>query len=524
LEKLKRSFVFSSAKFVLILIVFLTVIYIGIGGVDFGYHQDEQNTTGLVNKYIRTGNILPSWYAYPSLTTYLPVFATVPYAIPYVAHYGFDPKLLKNYVLKNVVRGNSTFLLNIRKVFILTASASVLWVYLVCLAWGRTWKEALLAASLLGFSWEVGYHSRWVAPDAIMMQFGVLAILLTMIGVRQDKGRLKWFILSAAAAGLATSTKYPGGLLIVPVGVAVFLFREKDSSVRILLRNLILVSVVFIIAYLVMTPGTILEFDIFIENVLGEIGHYARGHGPHTVGAGWEHFTLIITYLSRVVFSPYQPIAIFFFMASILGGWAIFKESPYQALVFICFPLLYIFYFSSQKVMFVRNLLVLVPFLAVLSARGIFAIFGWLKKPKFNLAFTLMITAMLAMNIYWGMQAMRSIQLIGTNADIQILAREIKSNPQLTYLLSDHVWQVLEPFAPFENAVRTPSERVDRVAFYSDEMKKPGVWPINRPGSAPRSLGPFEINLDYYAGWQGENRILITTPDRAEQIGVLISK
>ena len=46
-----------------------------------------------------------------------------------------------------------------------------MWLYRLVLTWRGSRIEALLAASLLALSWEVSYHTRWVAPDGLLMQF-----------------------------------------------------------------------------------------------------------------------------------------------------------------------------------------------------------------------------------------------------------------------------------------------------------------------------------------------------------------
>src|SRR2546428_13803368 len=72
--------------------------------------------------------------------------------------------------------------------------------------------EALLAAALLSCSWEFAYHSRWIAPDAVMAQFLWLSLLCLVAG--EISGTLSWFYLGAVAMGLAGGTKYTAAFLL----------------------------------------------------------------------------------------------------------------------------------------------------------------------------------------------------------------------------------------------------------------------------------------------------------------------
>lgn len=507
------------------IILFSYVIFIGISGVDFGYHWDEKSITGLVNRYVRNRTLLPRWYAYPSLSSYLATTVTIPYAVPFIKNFGFEWNSLQYFLLSSVLEENPSFLLNVRKTFIFTSSLSVLWVYLVKICWKRDWFEAITAASILGLSWEIGYHSRWVTPDAIMMQFGAMTVLFTFLGIQKGENRNLWFLLASVSAGFATATKYPGGLLIVPVFLGYFLSRDKGHSHLRVISNLSFIFIVFGLSYLLMNPGTIFQSERFLEHILGEMEHYSRGHGFQTVNGGLHHLSLIIIYLSNVLFSHYRPIALFFFVFSIIGCWAIFRESARNGIVLLSFPILYTAYFSLQNVMFVRNLLVLAPFLSILSARGIKFVGDKARSKTTRYSLYSLVFGLLIINGIWGFHAMKSIQNIGTKVLLQNLISEIRTSNDQTFFVTETVWEEIESILDYslENISLEYSDDVDFVVFnFYEDMFKPGFWPVNMPGLAPKSLGPWEINLDYYFAWQGSNRILITTPEKAKNIGVIL--
>jgi 4-amino-4-deoxy-L-arabinose transferase-like glycosyltransferase len=93
---------------------------------------------------------------------------------------------------------------------------------LIVMTWRKAPVEAFLASSFFALSWEVAYHSRWIATDGILMQFGTLTILLCLASYH-SKRKQGIASLAAVAAGLGFGTKYPGGLLIVPVIATIIL-------------------------------------------------------------------------------------------------------------------------------------------------------------------------------------------------------------------------------------------------------------------------------------------------------------
>ena len=203
------------------------------------------------------------------------------------------------------------------------------------------------------------------------MQFGALTLLFALQAVRQPQRR-GWLALAAVAAGLGCGAKYPGGLLILPVLVAAYQSQSQDGKKPFQKSGLLLYAVlVFAAAYLVSTPGTLLDPIRFVKDISYEMGHYKAGTYDQTVAPGLTHLGLILTYFARVFFSHYQPIALVIFLFAILGTYDLARTSPGEALLYLCFPVVYVLYFSTQKVMAARNLLVVAPFLSLLAARGV---------------------------------------------------------------------------------------------------------------------------------------------------------
>ena len=180
--------------------------------MDFGAHWDEDRSKfDSVKKSIDTAVFLQSvgdaegrGYTYGGVN-YLLTWAGL---TPEIASYLVNGPLTREGFAKALdpVVYSRAARLRVRGIYVVLSSLSILWVYCLVLLCDRTRLEAFLAAAILALSWEVGYHSRWAAPDAVMMQFVVLGFLcLAAAAVRKSN---QWLHLGAVAVGLAADRKY----------------------------------------------------------------------------------------------------------------------------------------------------------------------------------------------------------------------------------------------------------------------------------------------------------------------------
>src|SRR5262249_15728738 len=237
------------------------------------------------------------------------------------------------------------YLLRVRALFLVITSLSVVWVYLIVLHWRQSWVEALLGSAFLALSWEVAYHLRWIATDGMLTQFAALTLLFTLRSWVKRHRHL-WLQLAAVAAGLACGTKYPGGLILVPVLAAAYMTWNGKSYLA-LIRLLAQLVIIFTGVYLVTTPGTLLQPLRFLGDIESTRALSSSGAGgAQTIAPGLEHGWLMFIYFSSILFSHYVPIAVLCFALCIIGSYALVRESRKTAALFLCFPTLYILYFS----------------------------------------------------------------------------------------------------------------------------------------------------------------------------------
>ncbi|HVB38439.1 MAG TPA: phospholipid carrier-dependent glycosyltransferase, partial [Vicinamibacterales bacterium] len=398
----------------------------GLAGLDFGTHWDEQAAISGVRASIEQGGtLLPFSYNWPSMTYWLAMAAMVPDVPAVPASMGTPVHTFKEREL--AVLGTTRYRLRLRALFLSVSALAVVWVYLLMLYWRRSWVEALLAASLLALSWEVAYHLRFVAPDGVMMQWAALTLLLLVAAERQRPDGWPWLLAAAVAAGFTVSTKYSAWPLVLPVMVAAYGADPSSAVVR-RLKRATGVGLVAIAGYLLITPGTLLQPVLFLVDVRWQIHHYGSAHGVYTVTAGPAHLARQVLYLAAVLFSRSTAIALLCFGLAVTGSVTLWRESRRMAVLVLGFPVCYVLYMASQRVMIVRNLLVVAPWLAVLAAVGAAAMAAGLRARPARVAFGAVLVAALAFNAAQLVMAARSIEARGTGQAISELVAYVRAH------------------------------------------------------------------------------------------------
>ena len=510
------------------LLPLLILIGTGLWGLDFGLHWDERPwQIGPVKSMVQSHTLLPGYYNYPSFDYWLNLLVLAPDVMtPRV-----DGDSLTQHLLRTL--DSHAYLMRLRAVYLVLASLTLVWVYLLVLQRGGKWLEALLAASLVACSWEVAYHVRWVATDGMLMQFAGLTVLLAAQALKSP--RQSWLFAAAAVAGVGCGTKYPGGLLIVPVALAA-LFGASASTRAEKVSRLVKVVAIFGLTYLAVTPATIVQPRKFAHAVFFEMGHYAIGHGGHAIGRGFEHVARMLRYFSTVCFSPYLPIALVIFVLAIIGIVSLIRQNWREGAVLLAFPLFYLLYFAMQRVMVVRNLLAVIPFLAIAAARGAVVIgellgtkedtpaIQWRRANWWSAAWTGLLVVALCVNAWWLIASAESIVARHSDRFVREAAAYIGEHTNTKFFLSPRVTRDVTMVAPpLENITANPAEADIFVLYAREGMRRWHDWPANRPGLTQACFGPREVNFDIYPNWWGDDHIIAISRHRAEEISLNIA-
>jgi hypothetical protein len=504
-----------------LLVICALALCAGLMGLDLGRHWDEHVPRQRVLRAMRQGELLPDYYDHPSLTFDLSLLS----AAPEIAHLvllpdlrGDDPDLD---ALKEFMMGEP-YKLRTRAVFLALSLLAIVWTYLLALTWKDSRVEATLAAALVGFSWEYGYHARWIAPDALMASFTILSLLAIQLALRHSPRR--WLAVAALAAGIACSAKYPAGVIVAPLAWAALAAVGGGGRVRSFLRTMAL----FAVGFLLTTPGALLQYRQLLIALRFQLDHYGSvGHGGgHLIERGLPHLAAIFEYLGCAALSWHPALSLAWALVALPAIVIGVRSRAMQ--VFLLFPLLYVALMGCQTVFFARNLMVLIPILAVLSARGAALLQALLERrrgfPRWLLPTIL--SAALVYQAGWLTSAAWSVK--GNHPAVAHLQRSLTAHPAQRFGCSAGVRQELHAGGPNAAGVGfapLPCVNDPDVPYliFGRELAAAGGMVAHRHDTVRDWFGPREMNYNYYPSWLGRDRIIILPPAHARQRGLVAS-
>jgi 4-amino-4-deoxy-L-arabinose transferase-like glycosyltransferase len=491
----------------------------GFRGIEFGYHWDEPATMRYARAIVTEGVFLMRPYYYPGLTKTLVLVPALDDGLRVLWHGGGVRQSLAAMLL--ALDDAPRYLLQARFLFLAVSALAILWLYLAVWVLTRRWWQATLAAAIFGLSWELGYHARWVAPDCIVGQFAALCLL--MLALHHRRGKSGWLWAAAIAAGLAAGTKYPGALLLGPVMLCAAL--QKTATLWQRTARVVTVGAIAFATYLVTTPGTVLDPITFTDNFAEQSGMYARGHLGYTVSVGFPHLGLLVRYLALNLFSPYMPIAVLFFGSAIAGGALCWREDWRLAAALTGFLVLFATVFCWRYPVFiVRNYLLMAPFLAFLSARGLAEPLLRLRWPTARLALAIVICGALTANAAWLISAAESIRHPNDGAAAAEAITYVRNHPHTRFRLSPRV-TALAASRSLTLPANIVQANADEVVFFALSEGAPAInWLVNDPWLTRAVFGPREVNFNYYSTWSGSDRVVIMTVAKARASGASVAQ
>ena len=411
--------VLSIENMVLSVLLILAVI-IRLKGITFGFplivHPDEPTIVNIAKNIIINKDLNPHFFNYPSLFIYLQAFL---YVIIFgilkvfgtVQHFSdIDP--LGFYLWGRVL----AVLLAMSTIFIMFKIGKLLFDRVT----------ALFAVLFLGVSVLHISNSFMITVDSPLAFWAMLSIFMSVL-IYKNGPQKKYYILNGLFIGFAISTKYTGFWVALSLLAAHFLAFQKGEKInwnlKFIFDKYFIIAVALIpIGFLLTTPFALLDFKTFIRDFLFEASHYRAGHP----GLESEKFSYIfyITRLSQYFGSI--PLLLSFFGTV----WLLIKNKKHF-LVLALFPLIYFMFLGSYKVRFERNMVVLLPFLALMAGYTCSNLYAALKKylPNLNLKFLNIIAAvifiaLLSHPVYeQARKAVRHVRLINL-PDTQVFAKK----------------------------------------------------------------------------------------------------
>ena len=230
-----------------------------------------------------------------------------------------------------------------------------------------TRRTGLLAAALVGGSYLHVIHSHYATFD-VMLGFLVAMTLLfsDLIYTRRDA---KWYLLGGLFAGLAGATKYNGAVAIA-MPLAAHVLASSWGEWGWIDRKLLATLGGFLLGFFGGNPFALGNLTEFLNGLAVVLHHYGTEQ-PGFEGTGnWRWYL-------RVFFTSADAL---WFAAGIVGLAGLVWRTGRRGLVFITFPVAYYAVVSSFVVRFERNMVPLLPFLALGGAWLLDVIAGWLSR------------------------------------------------------------------------------------------------------------------------------------------------
>ena len=510
---IKRNVVFAYIPQVLFSILLAYVILMGIISTDFGYHWDEQRVILAVQNSISTGLLLPRRYNYPSMTYNVSILTAF-----------VDPNVV-TLAIRTIKRGEkpntedivrllngTAFRLKLRSIFFLLCMFIGIPVYFLVKQLSKNAWIALYSGLASISAWEYIYHARWVAPDgllALFVSWSLLSQYQILTSERQNQ-RIAWVIISAIFAGFCIGTKYPGGIVLIPLLISIIIShrRNKSTALPILLAiGLIVPATVFIIT----TPGSLLEPIKFLHNVRFEMAHYSQGHGGYSVNSFWEHFSKLFVYLTSVLLSKNTVLALAATMFAVLGAFYLLKSHIEIGIWFLSLPIFYSLYMSTQSVMIVRNYILLLPFFAILMGLGLYATTSAAQN-RYGLRFLLGTAAFFFIVYNMSVMTKSSLSIFRphTISVKSAIESRLISSPEIRFFLSPRSFDFLGVASGSKHYNITDSiDLADRFIFFSSEVSDWKLFLANVPSRYRTIWSELdEVNWDFYPSWEGHSRVL----------------
>jgi hypothetical protein len=337
------------------------------------YHEDDAHHFNRTVEMAQRRDLNPHYFNKPALHFYLRipiVYASVAYERimgrmqsvkeirtrdPYgLAGFSYTPSHPRILGWNRALSATWSALLAVLTLLILSRLGQPLW-------------SALAAAGIVVLSPEVLKNSYIIGVDTLM-GLGCLATTTYALWTMRRITTRRIFTC-ALLAGLTCAAKYNAApICIVPV--TLWWFHDKN------IVRLTLIALTCIGGFLVGAPYSLLSFNEFWQGVSYEAWHYGvAGHTGHMAERGLPQALLYLRWLLT------DGIGVGAAVLAITGASLLSVRNRRAFVVIVSFPAAYALLMIFQKAHFTRNMLVLVPYGALLASYGLAALFQFSKRP-----------------------------------------------------------------------------------------------------------------------------------------------
>lgn len=356
-------------------IILPLILLLGLGlrlwGISFGlpylYHPDEGVPVTIALGILKSGNLNPNFYNWPSLLFYL---NAVVYAIYFGASHLLGSTLTPSFAVPDIAimavgktNAPEVFLLG-RGLSAVFGTGSILWVYRIAQQVSANKWLGYAAALLFAVEAVDIKHSQFIRPDTFAVFFGLWVVYFALKIV--DDPRPVNYVLAGIGIGLTASSKYNSVIVCVAVLAAHLLYFGKQGFLR---KEIYWCGIISVLVFLLTTPFALLDWRQFLRiGPLEDAQIYSTGHP----GAEGNTVQFYLQFL-------WQTQGWLFILALFEIIYTLIRRTP-KDLVLLSFPLVYYVFINFYTVHFDTTILPVLPYLVILGAISLGRIYHLAKQ------------------------------------------------------------------------------------------------------------------------------------------------
>jgi 4-amino-4-deoxy-L-arabinose transferase-like glycosyltransferase len=345
---MRRTILRAHGLALLLALVILVALGLRLWGIGFGlpaytrYHPDEHALVERAAQIVWTGNWKLDRFNYPPAYAYVQAIAYAIYFLYGVAQGLWEqlpPFVVPNYYLVG------------RAVTAVFGTLTAVVVYLAARQLHDR-RTGLLAAALLGGNYLHIIHSHYATFD-VMVGFWV-ALTLLFSELLRDRQEAKWYILAGLCAGLAGATKYNGAVaMILPLLAHVLATQWGEWGW--LNGRLFLAVGAFLLGFFGGNPYALGNLPDFLAGLGTVLHHYGTQQPGFEGQANWKWYPSVFLRSADSIWV----------IACTLGLLGALWKDWRKGLLLLSFPIIYYAMAARFVVRFERNMVPLLPFLAI---------------------------------------------------------------------------------------------------------------------------------------------------------------